>query len=69
MKKFIKLLLLVSSLLLVACSDDSNNNGKNTEKDHVWKETTDTIDKAKQVEGMIMESAEETRKTLEQQGE
>ena len=47
--------------MLVACSgEDSNASGE-----HVWKEQTDTIDKAKEVEGIIMDSAEQTRSAIE----
>ena len=63
------LLLFVSCLLFVACSDESNNVNAESKKDHVWKEQTDTINAAKEVEGMILDSAKETRKTIEQQSE
>lgn len=67
MQKYIKVfLLLVSSLLLVACSDDSGTSA-DAKKDHVWKEQTDTINKAKEVEGMLMDSAENTREAIENQ--
>jgi outer membrane biogenesis lipoprotein LolB len=70
MKNVIKIfLLLISSLMLIACSDESSSDSTETKKDHVWKEQTDTINKAKEVEGMIMGAAEETRKAIEQQGE
>jgi len=70
MQKFIKIsLLIILYSLLTACSDESNNNNADSKKNHVWKEQTDTIDKAKEVEGIIMDSAEETRKAIEQQGE
>ena len=55
---------LIFSLLLPACSGDDSSS---SDKGHVWQEQTDTIDKAKEVEGIIMDSAEETRKALEQQ--
>jgi outer membrane biogenesis lipoprotein LolB len=66
MQNFIKLLLLlVPCLLFTACSDEGNSSKAETKKDHVWKEQTDTINKAKEVEGMILDSAEETRKAIE----
>jgi len=70
MKNFIKIFLLfVSCSLFTACSDGGNSNNAGSKKYHVWKEQTDTIDKAKEVEGMIMDAAKETRKAIEQQGE
>lgn len=72
MRYFIQiLLLLISCSTFTACSGEGDSNSKNasTEKDHVWKEQTDTINKAKEVEGMIMDAAEETRKAIEQQVE
>jgi uncharacterized protein YcfL len=66
MKKVIKVVLLtVSYLLFVACSSEDNNQAV-SEKGHVWKEQTDTINKAKEVEGILMDSADQTRKALEQ---
>lgn len=70
MKYFNKiLLLLLTCLLFAACSDDDNSDTADSKKGHVWKEQTDTIDKAKEVEGMILDSAEETRKAIKQQAE
>ena len=63
------LLLFVSCLFFTACSDESNNGNTDSKKDHVWKEQTDTINAAKEVEGMILDSAKETRKAIEQQVE
>ena len=61
-------LLLYLCLILTACSGEGDgNNNAEAKKDHVWKEQTDTIDKAREVEGMIFDSAENARKTLEKQ--
>jgi outer membrane biogenesis lipoprotein LolB len=66
MHNFIKIVLLTAScLLFVACSSEDNNQAV-SEKGHVWKEQTDTINKAKEVEGIIMDSADQTRNALEQ---
>jgi outer membrane biogenesis lipoprotein LolB len=68
MKNYIKIfLLLISGLMLIACSDESSSVSTETKKDHVWKEQTDTINKAKEVEGMLLDAAENTRKTIEEQ--
>lgn len=54
---------LASALMLFpACSD--NEQGSSERKlsgDHVWKEQTDTIDKAKEVEGLLQDITEKQR--------
>jgi outer membrane biogenesis lipoprotein LolB len=62
-------LLLYSCLLFMACSDEGGSGNAETKNDHVWKEQTNTINKAKEVEGMMLESAEATRKVIEKQSE
>ncbi len=62
-------LILVSCLILFGCSDDTGNKQAETTTDHVWKEQTKTIDKAKQVEGMLLDSVDSTRQAIENQGE
>jgi len=57
---------MVSCLIFFGCSDESSNS---SQKDHVWKEQTDTIDKAKEVEGMMMESAAATREAIDKHDE
>lgn len=70
MRNFIKVfLLLVCCSILSACSDEDNSEGATAKKDHVWKEQTDMINKAKEVEAMILDSAAATRKTIEQNTE
>jgi outer membrane biogenesis lipoprotein LolB len=53
----IKLALLtqVVFVCLTACSEESNNREK---QDHIWNEQTDTLNKAKAVEGLIQDAAE-----------
>ena len=68
MQKIITIsLLIISSSIFMACSDENKNTNASAKKDHVWKEQTETIDKAREVEGILMNSAEETRKAVEQQ--
>ncbi len=70
MQNLIKaLLLLVSCLILSACSDETNSGTTEAKKDHVWKETTDTIDTAKEVEAMMQMSVENTQRAIEDQSE
>jgi len=60
------LYLMISCLVLFACSDESS---KSDQKEHVWKEQTDMIDKAKEVEGKMLESAAATRKVIDEASE
>ncbi len=62
MNTIIKVFLISMIILLSACSEDKETSGE-----HVWKEQTDTINKAKQVEAMIMDSAEKQKKAIEEQ--
>ena len=67
MEKNIRLsLLTILCLFLIACSDEGSNKSE-ANKDHVWKEQTETIDKAKEVEGMLMDSAKNMRDAIENQ--
>lgn len=67
-KNIIKLfLLLVTCTLFTACSDDNDSSTVEAKKDHVWKTQTDAIDKAKEVEALVIDAAENTRKTIEAQ--
>lgn len=46
-----------------ACSDE----GKNQEKrDHVWKEQTEALDKAKAVEGILKDSARAQERQIQE---
>lgn len=65
MKKFIKVILLMFSCsFLIACSNETDISSE-AKKDHVWEEQTETIDRAREVEGMLMESAENTINAIE----
>ena len=67
MGTFIKVTLLIFSCsCLIACSNEGDN-GVEAKKDHVWKEQTDTIDKAREVEGMLMDSATNMQNAIENQ--
>jgi len=58
----IKVLALLFTLLsLAACSDETQK-----VEDHVWKEQTDMIDKAKDVEVLINDAALQQRELIEQ---
>ena len=62
MKNFIFILL---PIWLVACSDDSADQ-TSASGDHVWKEQTDTMDRAREVEGILDDAAQAQRKTIEE---
>jgi len=56
-------ILLVALIMMVGCSDDDSQK----KKANVWKEQTDTINKAKAVEGVLQDSADAERKKIEDQ--
>ena len=58
----IKVLFLFFTLLfMAACSDETQK-----VEDHVWKEQTDMIDKAKEVELLLNDAALQQRELIEQ---
>ncbi|MCG8380196.1 MAG: hypothetical protein MI865_12090 [Proteobacteria bacterium] len=57
------LLLILMSIFMFACSEETDK--VSGSGDHVWKEQTDTIEKAKEVEGIILDSAKQTREAVE----
>ena len=67
-KRVIKQLLFLNIFLfLAACSGEGDSDSTTSKQGHVWKEQTDTINTAKQVEGMLMDSATNTRNMIDQQ--
>lgn len=56
--------ILILFSIITACSDEKNNVGSQS-NDHVWEQQTETINKAKEVEGLLMDSAENTRNAIE----
>lgn len=54
----------ISVLVITACSDDKVDK---VEQDHVWKEQTDMIDKAKDVENILQDAAALQQQQIEQQ--
>jgi len=58
-----KIIILSAVLLLVsACSDDDRESG-----DHVWKEQTQVLDKAKEVDGLLKDVSDQQRKIIDEQ--
>ena len=67
MRNFIRaILMMFSCFFFIACSNEGDSNSE-AKTDHVWKEQTETINKAKEVEGMLMDSAESMRSSIENQ--
>ncbi len=56
----------ISFLLITACSDDEGKSKKELTGDHVWKDQTNTMEKAKAVEGILEEAAQEKREAIEE---
>jgi len=59
-------IIIFSTLLLIACSDDEEKGKSKIQGDHVWKEQTDTLDKARAVEGILEDAAKEQQKIIEE---
>jgi len=62
---------LATALMLVsACSDDEQGSSeRKLSGDHVWKEQTETIDKAKEAERLLQDVAEKQRQAIEAQAQ
>ncbi len=68
----IKILTLLVTFLLffIACSDDDKGISENKGNgDHVWKEQTQALDKAKEVEGLLKDATDQQRKIIDEQGQ
>ncbi len=66
----IKTIIFLASILLFssACSDDDNATSENKESgDHVWKEQTQALDKAKEVDGLLKDATDQQRKIIDEQ--
>ncbi len=53
------------TLVLTGCSGDDESA---KEQDHVFKEMTQTIDRAREVEGILKDAAEKQKKAAEEAG-
>ena len=60
----IRKIIFLSAVLLLAsaCSDDDKESG-----DHVWKEQTQVLDKAKEVDGLLKDVEDQQRKIIDEQ--
>ena len=57
--------LILVMIFVAACADDN----KVAEGEHVWKEQTEMIDKAKDIEQLINDAAQQQRREIEQRTE
>jgi hypothetical protein len=58
--RYLLLIIFSSFLFLVGCSD-------NKVEKHVWKEKTDTIEKAKEVEQLIQNTVQQQKQSIDEQ--
>jgi hypothetical protein len=56
------MLLILMTVFMTACSDETDK----VKGDHVWKEQTDMIDNAKEVEVLINDAALQQRQQIEE---
>ncbi len=66
----IRKIIFLSTVLLLAsaCSDDDNATSENKGSgDHVWKEQTQVLDKAKEVDGLLKDVNDQQRKIIDEQ--
>lgn len=64
MKKIANAALFVFLGMLAACSGEGGDDGE-----HVWKEQTDTMDRARQAEEMMQKKAQEQQKAIDKTGQ
>jgi len=57
--------IVVITLFITACND--SDTPKKVEQDHVWKQQTDMIDKAKGVEQLLNDAAIEQKQSIDRQ--
>ena len=62
----IKIICIMLLMLFISACDDSDT-PKKIGKDHVWKEQTDMIDRAKTVEQLVNDSATQQKQAIDQQ--
>jgi len=66
----IKTIIFLASILLFisACSNDDNATSESKGSgDHVWKEQTQALDKAKEVDGLLIDATDQQRMIIDEQ--
>ncbi len=66
MSVFSRTILCVYVLLVVACSTNDDDDYQPA-GDHAWKTQTEALDKARNVEQLLQDAAEDKRRAMEQQ--
>ena len=56
----------ITLFMFAGCSDDKGTESKNS-GDHVWKEQTQVIDKARDAEKLLEDATEQQRKIINEQ--
>jgi hypothetical protein len=56
-------------LMTTGCSSEEGQSGGQAGGDHVWKEQTDTMDKARATEQAVMDAAAKQAEAIQQQTE
>jgi len=62
-----KVLLILTFVIVSGCSDSVDKAANEPKGDHVFKTQTDALDKAKQAEKMILDSAAQQQRNIEEQ--
>ncbi|MDH3527179.1 MAG: hypothetical protein OEN52_06280 [Gammaproteobacteria bacterium] len=60
-----KAILFCAVIVLAACTDTGDDAG--LQGNHVWKTQTDMIDKARDVEGVLMDGSQRQRQLIDEQ--
>lgn len=68
MNTLFRLILCGSVMLFAACSAGDEEESSD-DADHVWKAQTDALEKARQVEQLLQDAAEEKRRAMERQSQ
>lgn len=61
-----KLLLILIFLIVSGCSDSVDKAANEPSSDHIWKTQTDALDKAKNIEQMIIDAADQQKIKIEE---
>ncbi len=69
MNIWIKLSLVVAAGFVLTACDSEGDKQEQASQEHVWQGQVDALEKAKGVERTMMESAEQQRLMLQEQGE
>lgn len=70
MQRFVQIVLCLSVSLVSACSSESqNSNEAGASSSHVWETQTRALEKAKNVNNLVLDAAGARRKAIEEQAQ